>query len=115
MAAHGSRVLPIGALRRGTARHRALLYKALADRVGLSVGLHVGKCLRGAHAHHSWNSFIDEGKLTIVDVLHSPGEMYEDGSERSLQYKRIDQYAFSSLVSTNLAYNKPSTMAVTVK
>lgn len=114
MTARASKVLPIGDLRRGVARHRALLYKALADRVGLAVGLHMGKCLRGAHAHHSWNSMVSEGKVLVVDVLHSPGMLYEDGTDAALKYKREHQYAFSSLTSTNHAFNQPNNVALTV-
>lgn len=115
MAAQGSRVLPIGALQRGAARHRSLLFKALADRIALPVGLHMGKCVHGAHAHHAWNTLNYKGKTVIVDLLHSPGELYEDESREALQYKRIEQYAFSSLASTQRAFNRPNNVVVAVK
>lgn len=61
-AERGSRVLPLGAIASGAARHRAVLLKALADRTGaFQCSLQMGKCLRGAHAHHAWNEMILEG------------------------------------------------------
>ena len=115
MESRGSRVLPFGALRRGSSRHRAILYKALADRVGISVGLETSRCLRGAHANHSWNMFIDQGTVAVIDVLHAPGSLYTEGSDEAMRYKRVEQYAFASLTSTHRAYTKPSNRAVTVK
>ena len=52
--AAGSDVVPLGALRRGGARHRALLFKLLADRCGLPCELHAGRWAGGAHARHGW-------------------------------------------------------------
>lgn len=115
MAARRSRVLPIGDLCSGAARHRALLFKALADRIGLPVGFQFGRCLRGAHAHHAWNVFIRGDVVVIVDVLHAPGQLYDEGSREALWYKREEHFAFASLASTHHAFNEPNHMAVTVK
>ena len=49
-----SDVLLIGALPSGGARPRALLFKALADRVGLPCELRASDYTKGAHAGHAW-------------------------------------------------------------
>lgn len=95
-----SRVLPLGSISLGAARHRALLFKTLADRTGMiQVGLQMGACRRGAHAYHAWNTMIVDGMEVVVDVLHAPGEFYPEGSDAARRYKRIDEHAFSSLTS----------------
>ena len=96
-AASGTRVVPLGALAVGSARHRAIMFKVLADRAGLKASLEMGKCIHGAHAHHAWNSMILDGKVVVVDLLHAPGECYEEGSDAARRYQRIGEFAFSSL------------------
>ena len=49
----GSLVLPLGALPVGLARHRALLFKALADASELPCQLLRGPSYLGAHSEHS--------------------------------------------------------------
>ena len=95
----GSRVLRLGALAAGGARHRSLLFKVLADRVGLPAALHTGNCLRGAHAHHAWATILVDGVISVVDLLHAPGSMYADSSDAARRYRRHDEFAFSSLAS----------------
>jgi len=95
----GSRVVPLGSLSLGSARHRAILFKALADRAGLMASLQMGACIRGAHAHHAWNTMILDGAVVVVDLVHAPGEFYAEGSDAARRYTRVGEFAFSSLTS----------------
>ena len=61
--AAGCRVVALGALRKGRARQRSLLFKVLADSVGLPCTYQMGKCLRGAHKQHAWNTFVSGGEV----------------------------------------------------
>ena len=106
--AAGCRAIHVGAVRRGRARQRALLFKALCDAVGLPCGYHMGKCLRGAHAFHAWNTVVAGGDTLVVDVLHTPGELYPEQADAARRYKRIDEFAFSSLAASRHAFNTPS-------
>ena len=73
------------------------MFKVLADRAGLNASLETGTCIRGAHAHHAWNTMILDGKVVVIDLLHAPGECYEEGSDAARRYQRIGEFAFSSL------------------
>jgi hypothetical protein len=76
--------------------------------VGLPASYRMGACLRGAHKQHAWNTIVAEGQVLVVDVLHEPGQLYpEDGGE-ARQYKRIDEFAFSSLAASRHAFTTPS-------
>jgi len=100
-----SRVLPIGSLSVGGARHRATLFKALVDATGAAAcSLVMGACVRGAHAHHAWNMMILDGAEVVVDLLHAPGELYSEGSDAARRYQRIDEHAFASLTADGSVY-----------
>jgi len=99
-ASSGSRVVPLGKLTAGSSRHRALLFKVLCDRVGVMCSYKVGKPMRGAHAHHAWNTVIVDGEEVVVDLIHMPGTFYPDYSDEARRYMRIDEFAFASLQST---------------
>ena len=43
---------------------------------------------------------IVDGAVVVVDLIHQPGALYPNSSDEARQYKRIDEYAFSSLPST---------------
>jgi len=103
----GSRVVLLGALSAGATRHRALLYKVLCDHLGIMCSYDAGTCLRGAHAYHAWNTLILNGEVVVVDVTHNPGAFYPEASDEARQYKRIDEYAFSSLQSTFIKRTVP--------
>lgn len=72
----------------------------LCDRLGLLASYVAGTCVRGAHAHHAWNTMILDRDVVVVDVVHSPGALYSDGTDEARRYKRIDEFAFASLAST---------------
>ena len=112
-----SDVVPLGALKKGGARHRATLFKALADRLGVPCALKMGACVRGAHAHHAWNLVVvpkaaDAHAWVVVDLLHDVGALLPDGSNEARRYKRVDEFAFASLGSTRAAYTVPPTPAL---
>ena len=112
-----SDVVPLGALKKGGARHRATLFKALADRLGVPCTLKMGACVRGAHAHHAWNLVVvpkaaDAHAWVVVDLLHDVGALLPDGSNEARRYKRVDEFAFASLGSTRAAYTVPPTPAL---
>lgn len=76
-----SNIIPIGQIRLGAYCHRALLYKVLADRIGVSCSL-----LRGEY-NRMWNEvFLSVGmphypgcqpqpRAHLVDLIHQPGRL----------------------------------------
>eukprot|EP00850_Spirogloea_muscicola_P001052 SM000004S14922 [mRNA] locus=s4:220990:227245:- [translate_table: standard] len=68
-------ILPLGALRMGLVRHRALLFKVLADRVGLPCRLLRGRVYTGAD-EGAVNLILDEdNKEYFIDVMAAPGAL----------------------------------------
>lgn len=43
----------------------------------------------------------------VVDLLHAPGALYVAQSDEARRYKRIDEFAFSSLASTFVKRSGP--------
>jgi leucine-rich repeat protein SHOC2 len=91
----GKLVMPLGELREGVCRHRALLYKYCADRVGLSCRLVRGDYDGGGHA---WNEVTlarnheGGGIVWLCDVMLDPGALYKEGSaEAATHYKRLSE------------------------
>ncbi|XP_066580867.1 armadillo repeat-containing protein 3 isoform X2 [Amia ocellicauda] len=90
-----SNVIPIGKIQKGIYYHRALLFKVLADRVGLSCSL-----VRGEY-NRAWNQvlLVDRPPGTagrhlqpetyIVDLMHRPGHLMKDNSPEAIQYQLI--------------------------
>ncbi|NXJ84775.1 ARMC3 protein, partial [Trogon melanurus] len=89
-------VVPIGKVKKGTFYHRALLFKVLADRIGIGCSL-----VRGEY-NRAWNEvkLVDDspqgisGLLLppqeyIVDLMFEPGFLMKQGSAEADQYKRI--------------------------
>uniref|UniRef100_A0A8C8BM15 Armadillo repeat containing 3 n=1 Tax=Otus sunia TaxID=257818 RepID=A0A8C8BM15_9STRI len=89
-------VVPIGKVKKGTFYHRALLFKVIADRIGIGCSL-----VRGNY-NRAWN----EVKLAdaspqgiaglllppqeyIVDLMFEPGFLIKQGSAEADQYKHI--------------------------
>ncbi|XP_035749152.1 armadillo repeat-containing protein 3 isoform X2 [Egretta garzetta] len=89
-------VVPIGKVKKGTFYHRALLFKVIADRIGVGCSL-----VRGEY-NRAWNEvkLVDDspqgiaGLLLppqeyIVDLMFQPGFLMKQGSAEADQYKRI--------------------------
>ncbi|KAM6971681.1 armadillo repeat-containing protein 3 isoform 3-T3 [Tautogolabrus adspersus] len=90
-----SNVVPIGFIRKGIYCHRALLFKCLADCIGLSCTL-----VRGEY-NRAWNEvLLFDGNLSsngrspqpcryIVDLMHQPGNLLKAYSPAAEQYQTI--------------------------
>ncbi|KAK6921312.1 Serine-threonine/tyrosine-protein kinase, catalytic domain [Dillenia turbinata] len=74
-ATHGSMVLPLGSLTIGLARHRALLFKVLADIMGIPCRLVKGQQYTGSNAVAMNFVKIDDGREYIVDLMSDPGTL----------------------------------------
>ncbi|XP_031090520.1 probable serine/threonine-protein kinase SIS8 isoform X3 [Ipomoea triloba] len=98
---HGSMVLPLGSLTIGLARHRALLFKVLADSVGVPCRLVKGQQYTGSDDVAMNFVKIDDGREYIVDLMAAPGALipsdtagghgdYEDFLSTSPMSKDVD-------------------------
>uniref|UniRef100_A0A8D2IIW0 Armadillo repeat containing 3 n=1 Tax=Varanus komodoensis TaxID=61221 RepID=A0A8D2IIW0_VARKO len=89
-------VVPIGKISKGTFYHRALLFKVLADRIGIGCSL-----VRGEY-NRAWNKvkLVDDSPLGIrglllppqifiVDLMYQPGYLMKEGSPEAEYYQRI--------------------------
>ncbi|CAM8982140.1 unnamed protein product [Rhodiola kirilowii] len=74
-SAIGSMVLPLGSLTIGLARHRALLFKVLADDVGIKCRLVKGQQYTGSDDVAMNFVKIDEEREYIVDLMADPGTL----------------------------------------
>ncbi|XP_026380797.1 probable serine/threonine-protein kinase SIS8 isoform X1 [Papaver somniferum] len=71
----GSMVLPLGSLTIGLARHRALLFKVLADSVGIPCSLVKGRQSTGSHDVAMNIIRLDDGREYIIDLMAAPGTL----------------------------------------
>ncbi|XP_030455360.1 probable serine/threonine-protein kinase SIS8 isoform X1 [Syzygium oleosum] len=71
----GSLVLPLGSLTIGMARHRALLFKVLADSVGIRCRLVKGQQYTGSDDVAINFVKLDDGREYIVDLMADPGTL----------------------------------------
>ncbi|GMJ13518.1 SUGAR INSENSITIVE 8 [Hibiscus trionum] len=71
----GSMVLPLGSLTIGLARHRALLFKVLADTAGIPCRLVKGQQYTGSDDVAVNFVKIDDGREYIVDLMADPGTL----------------------------------------
>ncbi|NXS92166.1 ARMC3 protein, partial [Jacana jacana] len=91
-----SHIVPIGKIKKGTFYHRALLFKVIADRIGVRCSL-----VRGEY-NRAWNEveLVDDSpqgiaglllppKKYIVDLMFEPGFLLKQGSAEADQYKHI--------------------------
>uniref|UniRef100_A0A8D2NVS9 Armadillo repeat containing 3 n=1 Tax=Zosterops lateralis melanops TaxID=1220523 RepID=A0A8D2NVS9_ZOSLA len=88
-----SNIVPIGKIKRGTFYHRALLFKVLADRIGIGCSLVRGKYNR------AWNEvklveYSPKGLLLppqeyVVELMFEPGCLLKQGTAKADRYKRI--------------------------
>ncbi|KGL95034.1 Armadillo repeat-containing protein 3 [Charadrius vociferus] len=89
-------VVPIGKVKKGTFYHRALLFKVIADRIGIRCSL-----VRGEY-NRAWNEveLVDDSpqgiaelllppQKYIVDLMFEPGVLIKQGSAEADQYKYI--------------------------
>ncbi|KAL3512185.1 hypothetical protein ACH5RR_024902 [Cinchona calisaya] len=84
----GSMVLPLGSLTIGLARHRALLFKVLADSVGIPCRLVKGLQYTGSHDAAINFVKIDDGREYIVDLMADPGTLIpSDIAAANTQYE----------------------------
>ncbi|KAJ7975214.1 Protein kinase [Quillaja saponaria] len=79
----GSMVLPLGSLTVGLARHRALLFKVLADSVGIPCRLVKGHQYTGSDNVAMNFVRIDDGREYIVDLMADPGTLIPSDSTGS--------------------------------
>uniref|UniRef100_A0A674BDU6 Armadillo repeat containing 3 n=1 Tax=Salmo trutta TaxID=8032 RepID=A0A674BDU6_SALTR len=90
-----SNIIPIGQIRKGTYYHRALLYKVLADRIGVSCSL-----VRGEY-NRVWNEVLlsagtphypgcqPQPRAHLVDLIHQPGRLLRANTPQAIQYQTI--------------------------
>ncbi|XP_074840971.1 armadillo repeat-containing protein 3 [Carettochelys insculpta] len=89
-------VVPIGKIKKGTFYHRALLFKVIADRIGIGCSL-----VRGEYSR-AWNEvkLVDDSpqgitglllppQVYIVDLMYQPGCLMKQGSAEADYYQRI--------------------------
>eukprot|EP01062_Namystynia_karyoxenos_P070838 TRINITY_DN6620_c0_g1_i2.p1 TRINITY_DN6620_c0_g1~~TRINITY_DN6620_c0_g1_i2.p1 ORF type:complete len:300 (+),score=97.04 TRINITY_DN6620_c0_g1_i2:69-902(+) len=86
-----SRRIPLGRLHYGLCRHRAALFKYVADRAGLQAAMLRGHCNPGGRGEqpHCWNAVRLGGGVFVVDALFAPGQLLppaEAASEWGLRH-----------------------------
>ncbi|XVE58846.1 hypothetical protein DITRI_Ditri04bG0202000 [Diplodiscus trichospermus] len=90
----GSMVLPLGSLTIGLARHRALLFKVLADSVGIPCRLVKGQQYTGSDDVAINFVKIDDGREYIVDLMADPGTLIP--SDAAGSHVEYDESFFST-------------------
>uniref|UniRef100_A0A2P2KNR6 Uncharacterized protein MANES_14G170100 n=1 Tax=Rhizophora mucronata TaxID=61149 RepID=A0A2P2KNR6_RHIMU len=93
----GSMVLPLGSLTIGLARHRALLFKVLADSVGIPCRLVKGRQYTGADDVAMNSVKIDDGREYIVDLMADPGTLIPSDAAGSHREYHDSDYSASPL------------------
>ncbi|XP_044534863.1 armadillo repeat-containing protein 3 [Gracilinanus agilis] len=90
-----SNVVPIGCIKKGTFFHRALLFKALSDKIG------IGSTLVRGEYNRAWNEvkLIDETNRGVTGLLPPPEKfivdlMYEPGSLMKIRSREAEHYRF---------------------
>lgn len=82
-----SNVIPIGDIQLGTFTHRSLLFKVLADKIGLPVSLYRGNYNR------AWNEIIlpNEGvhRAFVIDLMFDIGKLMRSDSGEGNKYKSL--------------------------
>ncbi|GMN46257.1 hypothetical protein TIFTF001_015449 [Ficus carica] len=90
----GSMVLPLGSLKIGLARHRALLFKVLADSVSIPCRLVKGQQYTGSSDVAMNFVKINDGREYIVDLMADPGTLIpSDAAGSHIEY---DESVFSA-------------------
>uniref|UniRef100_J3LH04 non-specific serine/threonine protein kinase n=1 Tax=Oryza brachyantha TaxID=4533 RepID=J3LH04_ORYBR len=84
----GSVVIPLGQLKVGLARHRALLFKVLADSIGIPCRLLKGRQYTGSDDGALNIVKLDDGREFIVDLVADPGTLIpSDGAVLSTEFE----------------------------
>eukprot|EP00999_Lentomonas_sp_LEN2_P002867 NODE_731_length_1232_cov_309.337557_g691_i0.p1 GENE.NODE_731_length_1232_cov_309.337557_g691_i0~~NODE_731_length_1232_cov_309.337557_g691_i0.p1 ORF type:complete len:307 (+),score=42.64 NODE_731_length_1232_cov_309.337557_g691_i0:83-1003(+) len=85
-----SNILPLGELQYGVCRHRALAFKYICDLEEIPCRLVRGDYFseKGTEGH-AWNIVFIENRHYLVDIMHDPGCLYDEGSEKADHYKRV--------------------------
>ncbi|XP_024990305.1 probable serine/threonine-protein kinase SIS8 [Cynara cardunculus var. scolymus] len=91
----GSIVLPLGSLKVGMACHRALLFKVLADSVGIPCRLVKGKQYTGSSDVAMNFINIGDGREYIVDLMADPGTLIPSDTAGGFHVDR-EESSFSS-------------------
>ncbi|XP_032360155.1 armadillo repeat-containing protein 3 isoform X2 [Etheostoma spectabile] len=90
-----SNVVPIGLISRGIHCHRALLFKCLADCIGMGCTLERGECGRAwnevlfFNGNPSMNERPSQPCRYIVDLMHQPGSLLTANTPAAVQYQTI--------------------------
>ncbi|XP_023655956.1 armadillo repeat-containing protein 3 isoform X2 [Paramormyrops kingsleyae] len=90
-----SNVIPVGMIKKGTFSHRALLFKVLADRIGLSCSLERGEYNRAwnkvrlTEAPPDIHGCYGRPRAYVVDLMHSPGVLMRSDSPEAIRYQTI--------------------------
>ncbi|KAF1372810.1 hypothetical protein PFLUV_G00253730 [Perca fluviatilis] len=90
-----SNVVPIGLISRGIYCHRALLFKCLADCIGMSCTLDRGEYSRAwnevllFNGNPSMNERSSQPCRYIVDLMHQPGRLLTANTPAAVQYQTI--------------------------
>ncbi|CAL0312374.1 unnamed protein product [Lupinus luteus] len=93
----GSMVLPLGSLTIGLARHRALLFKVLADRLGIPCRLVKGLQYTGSDDVAMNFVRINDGREYIVDLMADPGTLIPtDATGSHIEYDESSYVASHS-------------------
>ncbi|KAL5544998.1 hypothetical protein UlMin_008782 [Ulmus minor] len=96
-ATHGSMVLPLGSLKVGLARHRALLFKVLADSVSIPCRLVKGQQYTGSSDVAMNFVKMQDGREYIVDLMSDPGTLIpSDAAGSHIDYD--ESFSFASPV-----------------
>ncbi|KAF5767673.1 putative protein kinase TKL-CTR1-DRK-2 family [Helianthus annuus] len=91
----GSMVLPLGSLNVGMARHRALLFKVLADSVGIPCRLVKGKQYTGSNNVAMNFIKLADGREYIVDLMADPGTLIPSDTAGGLNLDYEESFSSS--------------------
>ncbi|XP_019436718.1 PREDICTED: serine/threonine-protein kinase EDR1-like isoform X2 [Lupinus angustifolius] len=101
----GSMVLPLGSLTIGLARHRALLFKVLADSLGIPCRLVKGQQYTGSEDVAINFVKIDDGREYIIDLMADPGALIpSDAVGSHIEYD--DSFFVTSPSSRDLDFSR---------
>ena len=76
-------LIPLGEIKKGSFQHRALLYKVLADQLGIPCSLQ-----RGQYGRH-WNTVILGDEEWLVDLMYTPSKLFILGSKEAIDYQTV--------------------------